>query len=526
MSTGLGWMISCRAVAGALLLLLFAVAAKSEDFAKLQIVPDQLTLEPGASEQDIVVVAHAAADVTWQKARLSLLPGPGVNATVKTAPTLPSTSDIAWTVHVSATERSAKDTTIAFWVDFQAQPTAAAAPQAAPSVHQGIIAAAVKVGYTPLQLSQAIKASIQHGFESLKPTISEDAVLTVENTGIDDIVLEGLKSLWPDFITAVSSSALPATIPGRSSRNLPIKLKAGDAGDRVPQGKFPLLLQLQFARGAGAESQSAPVIVTDSVSVGIPGLADIKTAFQLPSLFILPGLLVVLTWGLLAHLTMPTPAQGAPAPAFPPSYKSEEFYLLAVTLSFVISYGYATYTKLPFDFMDRVSVQDIAIIWFGSIFVVAPVLYFGGGWIWKAVSCVVEQLNAWHFRRNNPVVGDAALVIIEKLARKGQSFLLTAYSIDHRQIFRLPFGQAQGNNVWVVPPILLSILGPDNDRLGSRVDDLITAGDTAGLLDLLQQNPNRCRIEWLPAGGVPTTSEIPTANLGDPQGAQSLVRRN
>jgi hypothetical protein len=153
MLTSLGCAISCRAAAGALLLLLFAVAAKGEDFAKLQIVPDQLTLEPGASEQDIVVVAHAAADVAWEKARLSLLPGPGVNATIKTAPTLPSTSDIAWKVHVSATERSAKDTTIAFWVDFQAQPTAAAAPQAASGVHQGIIAAAVKVGYTPLQLS-------------------------------------------------------------------------------------------------------------------------------------------------------------------------------------------------------------------------------------------------------------------------------------------------------------------------------------------------------------------------------------
>src|SRR5208283_316432 len=155
---------------------------------------------------------------------------------------------------------------------------------------------------------------------------------------------------------------------------------------------------------------------------------------------------------------------------------SEEFYLLAVTLSFVISYGYATYNKLPFDFMDRVSVQDIAIIWFGSIFVVAPALYFGGGWTWKGVSWVVGQLKAWHFSRYNPVAGDAALVIIEKLARKEQSFLLTAYSVNHRQIFRLPFGQAQGNNVWVVPPILLSILGPDNDQLGGRVDDLITAG--------------------------------------------------
>ena len=65
MLTSLGCAISCRAAAGALLLLLFAVAAKGEDFAKLQIVPDQLTLEPGASEQDIVVVAHAAADVAW-----------------------------------------------------------------------------------------------------------------------------------------------------------------------------------------------------------------------------------------------------------------------------------------------------------------------------------------------------------------------------------------------------------------------------------------------------------------------------
>jgi hypothetical protein len=524
MSTRFGWPMPRRAAAAVLLLFLLTAATKSEDFAKLEIVPAQLTLEPGASDQDIVVVAHATAEVNWEKARLSLLPGPGVKVAVKVAPTLPSTSDIAWTVHVSATERSAKDTTIAFWVDFQAEPVAAAtAPQPVRNLHEGVIAAAVKVGYTPLQLSQAIKASIQHGFESLKPNVGEDAVLTVENTGIDDVALEEMKSLWPDFITAESSGPLPAVIPGRSSRNLPIKLTAGD---RVPQGKVALLLQLQFARGAGTERQSAPVIITDNVSIGIPGLADVKTVFQLPSLFILPGLLVVLTWGLLWRVTTPPPAQGASEPAFPPSYKNEAFYLCAVTLSFVICYGYAWYNKLPFDFLDRVSIRDITIIWLGSILVVAPATYFGGRWLWKGAGWIVKKLKDWHFSRNNPMAGDEAVVIIEKLDRKKQNFRLTAYTVNNHQVFRLPFGAAQNDNVWVVPPMLLSILPAGANQLAVRIDNLIATGDTAGLHNLMKQYPTRLRIEWATTGAVPTTSELPTANLGEPQGAQSLVQRN
>jgi len=175
--------------------------------------------------------------------------------------------------------------------------------------------------------------------------------------------------------------------------------------------------------------------------------------------------------------------------------------------------------------MERVSINDIAIIWFGSIFVVAPVLYFGGRWIVKGARWIVEKLKAWNFSRNNPLAGDEAAVIIEKLARRKQNFRLAAYTVNGHQVFRLPFGKAQNNNAWVVPPILLTILPAGAAQLGTDVDNLIAAGDTAALLDLLKRNTNRLRVEWRPNASARTTSELPTADLGGSQGVQSLVQR-
>src|SRR4051794_35206627 len=97
-------------------------AAAESDAISLRGVPDQIVLQPGSSRQSIVLLGHPAAALTVSAARLEILPGSGLTAAIKSAPSLPGNGDLAWTIEIAAAEGAAKDAVVVFRLDYKLAP--------------------------------------------------------------------------------------------------------------------------------------------------------------------------------------------------------------------------------------------------------------------------------------------------------------------------------------------------------------------------------------------------------------------
>lgn len=499
--------------------------ANADSAVSLQFVPDEVALEPGLAQRTVLVIVKVAAPNTLQQAQLKLVASPGVTATVQAPPTIPAAGDAVWTIEIAASERAAKESSVLVRVDYQLD-------GAKPDGRAGTVAAAIKVTYTPRALAESITATLKQGFDTLEPAPPQPkasavtpgptatperrtvAALLLTNAGLEDIALDRITVLAPDFIDVTSTIALPTRIAGRSTTAVPVEVRAHD---RIPPGTVPLLLQLQVSRGAGPAEM---VLVADKISVGLPGLADITTALQIPSLLLLPGVLIVLTWTLIWNWTNPGGGEFSLSP------RSPQFYLVAITLSIVVAAAYAWYLGLPMDLLKRVSVYDIAVIWFGSILVLGPVLYLAG-WVLAALVRAMRTARAAAAdRRENPQPDDDPTAILDKLAEHNPRLFLDTCLVvkDGRRqlLFKLGFGAAADGMEWVVPRICIDTRGaPD---LGEAVDQAIEDQSLEGLREILKSETGKgCVLTWTKGSVVDRPMPLPSGELGSAQGAQSLV---
>lgn len=530
-------------VVTAIVLATAGAAQGQADPVKLRVIPETIALQPGAAKQQVVVIAERGAALTFVAAKLEALAAPGLEVAVRAAPTLPSMSELAWTIEVAATARATKETTLVFRLDYQADPEKPGARVA------GTAAATAKVSYAALSLAQSLKITIHHGFDTLQASRKGVVLLAIENSGIDDVVLDGIAfdrlvldqlkpaqtATLPENIKSVTA-AVPVKIPGRDTTWVRVIV---EATDRVVPGTTPLPLELSFSRGVGPPWDSRTVALVDTVTFGVPGFSDIKAALQIPSLLMLPGLLVVLTWSLLWKLQSWAGAQpGDPAaPEFPLTAGKPEFYVVAITVSFLVAFAYPLFRGEDIGLLERVSTIDVALIWFGSIILVAPLSYalavlgaqaYRNAQI-KAKNAEIKRKEAER-QRVEPLTSDTPEIILRKLASLRQTLMLDAHNIKtapgHTQLlFKLGFGDgAASETSWLAAAILIKVDAGAAD-LEQGIDDAIENDDIAALVTLLDMHNGNYTIQWEAIAGGSDPRQVENSELDDMQGQQSIVRR-
>ena len=107
-----------RLAVAVIVLVILRHGAAADDTIKLRAVPDQLSLQPGAAKQTVLLVAQVTlpAETTVKDAVLHWLASPEL--TVKHTPAYTETKDgdRAWTVEIESTERAAKEAVLVLWL--------------------------------------------------------------------------------------------------------------------------------------------------------------------------------------------------------------------------------------------------------------------------------------------------------------------------------------------------------------------------------------------------------------------------
>ena len=500
---------------------LWTAGAWAQTTVTLASVPDSAGLEPGIELQDIVVTASATAPARFLEAKLQPLAPPTLSAEITEIPVLPGSGDIAWTVRLAPKDGIAAASTVTFRLDYRLA-------LEENKETSGSTALTVKVTYKPFSLAESVAVTLQKGFATLEPAKPGPAILSVTNSGQAAVTIDAVDLAAPEFITIKpeTAGALPVTVPAHGSTEVPLLLTPVE---RIPLGETPLLVRVKLTP-AGAGNQTAFLIVSDKVTAGIPGLSDITTVLQIPSFLFLPGLLLVLTWNLAWRIVGRGTTFALPA-------TDGAFYFAVLTGSLAIAYGYSRFLGVAFDFLSRIAVADIAILWVWSIIIgiVLFILVWFGDWLVaqsRAMKASEEERRKHEeWLRANPQPNDGPLAILGKLAAAGLGLNREAFTLSrdgqHQPVFKLGFGEvapdAAGDPAWVVPEITIDAAAEPTAK--QTIDRFIDAGDANGLVACLDEAGAGVALAWATGNIVSGPTIVDRSALDGPHGSQPIAER-
>jgi hypothetical protein len=505
---------------GSLVLNLAPPALAADDPVELRVVPQEIALQPGSGAERVILIAQASADWSIKSLQLHIVAPPGVSA--ETDAPLVEAGDFAWNIDVTANSEAAKDSTLLFRVDYETAPVRPGA------VRSGTVGATAKISYEPLAIAQAVKITVHHGFDTLRPDQAGDMLLAIENTGIAPVTLRSVGLLTPDrsenHFVVTPTPPLPVTIPGRDIVAVPVVVTAPET---ITPGTATLLMDLRFDRGAGQAMAQADIAVADQVTLGIPGLSDLKTVLQIPSLLFMPGVVIVLTWALIWNRRAWVGAAADTAPKFPLSAPSPEFWVVSIMLSLIVAAAYPRFISGQFDLWDSVSVRDIGILWFGSIVIVAPLTYIVGAVATNALRRCRDAKEARRKLATNPQTGEDAVTLLPKLVKAERPLRLPAYSVagsDGQKgiVFDLGFGEAADGKTWVAPAIRLRRKS-SKTKTDAILQEALNGNDSLAVYTVLTEHPRQYDIAWKQPSPLTGPRLVDISSLGDEQGKQTFI---
>lgn len=205
-------------------------------------------------------------------------------------------------------------------------------------------------------------------------------------------------------------------LPPRSSLLLPYSLVACRA---IEPGEHMVVWEIEVGEEHG-DAPSRSVLARHEFKAQVLGESALLQAVKVPSLLLLPGALVLLTWGFLRHRRDLEAKRLGPAQA--------EFWLLAVFLSIIAAFVYPLLTNRlgdPRDYLVAYGIYDIFHLWGGSMVVaaVAYALWWSGRWALAGAARKWEEGKARRALRReqrNPQPGDPPLTVLRKLAAAGR----------------------------------------------------------------------------------------------------------
>ncbi len=510
--------------------------AADTDAVSVSVSPSSLQLAPMERTSTVLTVRNGGSQpITEVALSWPTLPGVMITTAEPTVSQIPAGSSAAWIIDVTRQADVGVPNGLPITVAYQVQGAAGGAPFATTST------AVISLQDRPTKTAaDLVDLHFQTSLTDLAGGREGTLYVTLKNTSAIPVTLTGLEVAVPSFLTACRDGTdcgraisgaqgrdrlleydLRTTIGPQRIDTIRFVLRAGQA---VEPGPHLMIVTAGLEWSEGGRSRTGDVTTSAQVSASVLGQSEILTLLGIPSLFVLPGFLIMVTFRLFW-------TQGSKRD-FPWLHvRTPEFWLLAISLSLIAVLG--LYPHVPFGSditAGTYSLQDIATIWMGGI---------ATGFAAYLMSQASFRSWAWWYI---PGARDGPTLVLRKVHRNADPLRRLLRSADatagalHRPLLQVTvdgqtrqaleiYWDGSTNDRWVAPPIAFDELRgemPTEFRMKLlQALDESAAGTTARLLDEGHRRGYvRCR--WQPSAGSPIGGPM-RAEQVQPQGMDRRI---
>jgi len=336
-----------------------------------------------------------------------------------------------------------------------------------------------------------------------------DGIAILRNTGETPVTLEELTLGGPPFLSVLRGGTLPAVIDPKATVRLPFTV--GIADGRKPRiGAWTIVADAQLARTLGGHTERGGLTATAEIQATVPGVSDVLKILELPTILLLPGVLVLATWASLA---------GARASGKSwLQWKSVSFWIASVFLSILIFFAYQHWADV--NFTVAYGLADVAKLWIGCIL---------GASIAYGLLRLGLWLNEVYWRRKlEPRKADTPLDILRKLDRFSMPFYLPvverSFAGQSQTLFELPFAE-KNKQKWVVPKMRLAPKQESEAAETALQEIAYLNNDDRGLgqiIELCEKNRHLVVLDWA-SGRITSPIQLPSDEIGQATAIRSPI---
>lgn len=490
-----------------LLTLLIGLAHAESGKVELEVLPTSVELpSTGKDVQAIVVVRNPTKDAlcnvhlsTFSDANVA------VKGNEQHLNSLASNAEFAWNIKLSQQQDDLVSGKVYFRIDYAYRQEKNG--QLIPRV--SIKSLEVK-SHKISPIEQIAGVEVKTTLESLNENRPGIAHLVIKNKSDVSIQIKNVLPTGPNFICFENNCSdnskektqgdniLSKSLASHKTLIIPIQIIAKE---RVQPGKHLLLFDVLLEWQEAGELQTDHLVVTQEVDVGVLGESEILKLLGLPSFLLLPGFLIITTIGLLWNLGFLR--LKSDIDKFPLEVNTPEFWLISVTLSGLVAFGYILTGR---NYLESYGLRDIANVWLFSVFALGL-----GGYL---LTMLARNL---YISGRTPSEKDGQITILKKLSRQNLGVYLARVGLEiegqTKHVFLLEPPGSSRDKLWVGPYILVEWLGRENENaeLKQKVaEQLNSNGNPRTLATLLEEGlSKKClQVRWQPIGLLNQPKEV------------------
>lgn len=519
------------------------IPTESQVIANIQVLPTSMNLPPKEkSGEALVTFRNLTTDATISDIKLSSFTDADVNVEVESEPSslqnLPPGGELAWILKLSNKEEDPTSGNVYLRVDYTSQKKEGNS-HVVPQVASAFFQVSSREIVPGTDVKQLVDVKVETTLLNLDQQHPGKVYIIITNNSNRSFWLKRVQADAPDFIKFDEKfKKLDKTEfervyepPGLSfslhqTEIIPIDV---EAAKRVQPGKHLLAFTIEFGWDKAESVMTRKIVTTKEVNVGILGESTILQLLAVPTFLVVPGFLVVVTWGLLWKVGFKSKKDTG---EFPLKFSKEptdpEFWVVAITISILVISGYMLYYR---DFLKTYGLEDIVIIWLFSVFMLGV-----GGYIFIVYGRIV------YIRWHTPSEADKPIDILKKLHRQGLGVFVDCVNVrinqESRRAFVLEKKRHDRDTTWVGPPIRLKWKQEATDAFTEFKDKVKKqlekdGPDNPGLLaKLLKQGVHSGYLEpqgimdWIPtppnSNDIQGVREVKTADM-EPKGKSAVV---
>lgn len=521
----------------ALLLLSFVVPAlqphAQPPALQIEAVPESVKV-PADGDVETLIIVRNPSDKQVENVQLLWFTDTGVQVHVQpAAPTSVGPYGTAtWSVRVSESEQPRLPGKVFFRVSYTwtANEGTPAVPQVATvslDVQEEKSALAMDVLGVEVRMASGALTEYRSGIASVVVTNKTDKPVTVT-----DVTPSG-----PDFLTYEPPTASDERAPGKT-RALPYEMKPGETGafpfkttpgQNVQPGEHLLFFEIGYTWQERGQTYAGTALASTPITVGVLGESEILKVVGAPSFFLLPGFLLLITFGFLwTRVTPKTEFLELTSP---------EFWLFAVLLSLLSLPLYPWITGLfgaSRNYLYGYGLLDLLYVWIGSIITggIVYLILVGGTNVARRFRCWIQELVV---RNRTPGIRDSPIDILRKLTRQGLTIerecavVLMGDPQISVEAYLLQAYDASQDTIWIAPPMSIEWNGTSHAELYNKIQAALNLESSASkLADLLEKGhkENRLDVVWMPMGPLTRQCRVRSADVSSVQKAKVMVLQN
>lgn len=335
--------------------------------------------------------------------------------------------------------------------------------------------------------------SVESKLESINEHRPGWVYLVLTNKSNQPIKIGPTKLLAPNFVDSSSQLTESHILAGQDTKIIPVEIHVTGT---VQPGSQLLVFDVTVMQIQNGKEHIYHLTQKHPVAVGIIGESEILKVLQIPSFLVLPGALAVLTIGLLWQLF----SESSKKDKFPLTFKNENFWLVAITISMGIAFIYPHFTQWCLnerrDYLYGYGLKDVVWVWLLGIGVglLACIIFTLGLRMYRLGVRLHGQLKERKVRKNYPTAQDSPKTLLRKLHKQGLTMELKKVLLkDDKEFFLLQKCTPHATKYWVSSGVQISL--PHDD---TAIDKVITEQlRLKGSLDVLLLHLKKGNVKTL-----------------------------